>query len=367
MHTASLAILSTLLDETNFLTKMISYKQDDGKYFFKTFHLGLICKECLKKDKPEEMIQCPHDMNKNPPWKSNQKLKRLKEISLQFDNAGRGLRENFGVAASSYRQVLPREHIKSVFDEKAMQSTSLRLDDPTFIVMTVDPNAGGDSETAIVSGYFIPEPHTSTCFTAVVLGVDALNCRDSIGVVLKERMILNHIGAIRQRFGPSKRIIFIPENQTGDFHYRASEIVQNLPGVKVFYQNADKDKPGVTKTQMITSHYVQRADSAFEEKAVAFDKFWFTTTTIKAKSTIPQTRLMADALKDELLRFCINEKGKLTGKINGYTDDKAIAFMMLIYWGNTILTANRDNPYLTYLPEAALLKFFPQQLWRKGI
>jgi hypothetical protein len=34
--------------------------------------------------------------------------------------------------------------------------------------MTIDPNAGGSSETAIISGYFIHEAHNSNCFTGVV-------------------------------------------------------------------------------------------------------------------------------------------------------------------------------------------------------
>ena len=53
-------------------------------------------------------------------------------------------------------------------DTKEIQKKYIkRDDDPSFIVMTIDPGAGA-SETAIISGYFIHEKHNTDCFTAVV-------------------------------------------------------------------------------------------------------------------------------------------------------------------------------------------------------
>jgi hypothetical protein len=110
-----LIALSTPLTEANFFTKMISFKDDDGELFFKTLHIGLVCKNCLNKTSVVEMMGCQHNKHKLPPWKSGDRQERLLMISRTFDpDSARNGRETFGVAGSSYDTVLPQEEIKKV-------------------------------------------------------------------------------------------------------------------------------------------------------------------------------------------------------------------------------------------------------------
>jgi hypothetical protein len=197
-----------------------------------------------------------------------------------------------------------------------------------------------------------------------VVGIDASKCHAS-GHVEQEEMILRHIGELRKRFR-NQPIIIVPENQTGYFETRVSELVVNLPNVRVLHQDG-KEKPGVTKTARITSGYTQCLEDAFNQNAVAFDRRWFTTTIIKKDSPKSQTFLIKNLLKDELLRFCYDEKGKLTGKVNGYTDDKAVAFLMFYYWGRAILNSDIGNPYLPLLPKDAIIKFMTKQSVRQNM
>lgn len=170
MDGSCLIAISTPLTEANFFTKLISFKDpEDGELFFKTLHIGLICKNCLKKTDIVEMSKCPHQLHKLPPWKTGDRQERLRIISEHHDSAARGLRENYGIAQDTYLTVLPRDPIMSVFsDDRIIANKHSKLDNPSFIVMAIDPNAGGDSETAIVSGYFMHERHNTNCFTGVV-------------------------------------------------------------------------------------------------------------------------------------------------------------------------------------------------------
>ena len=109
-----LIAISTPLTEANFFTKLVTFKDSDGQLFFKTLHIGLICKNCLKKTDLVEMVKCPHELHKLPHWKSSELQERLRIISENFDNAARGARENYGVPANSYETVLPHDEIKKV-------------------------------------------------------------------------------------------------------------------------------------------------------------------------------------------------------------------------------------------------------------
>lgn len=108
----ALIAISTPLTEANFFTKLVTFKGPDGEPFFKTLHIGLVCKKCLLKPDLTEMLKCPHEQHKLPPWKSGERQEWLRFITENFDNAARGARENYGIPASSYMGVLPHEEIR---------------------------------------------------------------------------------------------------------------------------------------------------------------------------------------------------------------------------------------------------------------
>jgi hypothetical protein len=77
--------------------------------------------------------------------------------------------------------------------------------------------------------------------------------------------------------------------------------------------------------------------------------------------------LIKTLLKDELLQFCYDEKGKLTGKVNGCTDDKAVANIIFYYWGREILNSDIGNPYLPLLLKDAITKSMTNQSVRQNM
>jgi len=168
---ACLIGISTPLTAANFFTKLVTFKNDDGSLFFKTLHIELICNECRKKKKKDvkEMIQCPHNLHKLPTWRPKERQDRLRIISEHFGDPNMGARELFGEITEDFGNALPTDEIEAVFSEDLkVASQFLTTENPTFILVAIDPNYGGQSETAIVSGYFIVERHNTETFTGVV-------------------------------------------------------------------------------------------------------------------------------------------------------------------------------------------------------
>ena len=174
---------------------------------------------------------------------------------------------------------------------------------------------------------------------------------------------MNHISRLRDRY-KTQRIIVVPENNAGMFGSRIVGIVRNKIGnCEVLHQDGGPN-PGVWKSAPITEGYVSAIQDAFNTGSVKFDEKWWTTTKRPPKigtGSKSETDYIKSALKDELTRFCYDEKGKLTGKINGYNDDKAIAFLMFFYWGRAILSSEPGNKYLHLLPKEAIVKFISKQ------
>lgn len=168
MSDSCLIAITTPLTEANFITKLITFKPDGKELYFKTLHIGLICKKCFENEDLANATHCPHNKHKLPPWKPDERQSRIKTITETFDDSSRNVRENYGMVADSHQGVLPAKLVKQVFSDDfniALKYTN--TEEPGFIIMTIDPGAG-KSETAIISGYFIKEAHNVSIYTAVV-------------------------------------------------------------------------------------------------------------------------------------------------------------------------------------------------------
>ncbi len=258
---------------------------------------------------------------------------------------------------SDKQKVFKTGEIDEVFSkDPAIMSKFTVRHDPSMIIMAVDPNAGGDSETAIVSGYFIHERNNATTFTGVILGIDAERTTDP---VRQQELVVQHIAFLQAKF-PRKKIVVIPENQTGFFHEEVVNWIGDMAGVQVLYQKGER--AGVRKDSVKTRQYVMCLQEVFAQKAFKFDSQWFTLSiplSANINTTLPSDyylNAMKDGLKAELVRFGYDEKKKLTGKVKGsssISDDRAIALMMFFYWGRTILTNVPNNPHIHLIPMEA--------------
>jgi hypothetical protein len=118
---------------------------------------------------------------------------------------------------------------------------------------------------------------------------------------------------------------------TGFTHTR---IAQNFKfaNCRTFHEN-NKEKPGIRKDQTRTKDYVIACNDMLAGGLVKFWKEWFS---VYAGDYPTGREHVADELREEMLRYCYDEHGKLTGKINGAQDDLYIAFGMMCYWAKVI-------------------------------
>lgn len=156
----------------------------------------------------------------------------------------------------------------------------------------------------------------------------------------QERLLNDHICQLRKftHFAWTP-IILIPENQTGYYHTQVAQYASTHPNMRVLHQDGGR-KAGVTKTSMITADYVTNLSYVIKENGIVFDNQWFTNTPKKGtKNGVLQE------LRDQVLRFGYNEKGKLTGKFSGWQDDLCVALMMIFYWSRIVEIPSPTNPY----------------------
>jgi hypothetical protein len=102
-------------------------------------------------------------------------------------------------------------------------------------------------------------------------------------------------------------------------------------------------KPGISKTAVITKEYVITVNDLLSRGMVFFEEDWFTNTPVSKKKGGKEE--VADELRDQLCRYCYDENGKLTGKIQGSQDDLYVGFAMLCYWSLAIETCPAHEKY----------------------
>lgn len=152
MSMASLLAISTPLDQFNPFSKMVQMRDEDGESFFNTIQIGMICDECKKLPTQAEMYACTHCGDRNPPWKSGERQKRLKTIALTVDTAARGLRENAGMITNDYNTVFSPLHVNPLFS-RTNRPIHTTISPPSRIYVVVDPDGGGQSRMSVMSGY----------------------------------------------------------------------------------------------------------------------------------------------------------------------------------------------------------------------
>lgn len=338
MEKAALIAISTPLGPFNYFSKLIQLTEEDGSAFFNVRQLGTICEACLKLPTQAEMLACTHGTNRLPPWKSGERHKRLKRITMVGDTAARGLRENAGIIASDYNTVFDTENVNRLFSLKTRPHYET-IHPPDRIYITADPDGGGLSRMSIASGYVVKSNPVIPDFTLIMTGLDLKHTENHLQ---QKDMLEKHIAHIRgQRIFQNVPIIFIPENQTGFFHTRMEEYILTIPNAKTLYQNGGK-KAGIAKTQFITSDYVICVQNMLAKDMIKWEKTWVT---CSEKFVLNGREGVLNELREELLRYCYDDKNKLTGKIQGMQDDLYIAFAMLCYWSREVERPGSTNLY----------------------
>lgn len=95
------------------------------------------------------MIKCTHNVSAMPPWKNTRRHARY--ARLYQGQEALGLRENAGIVTNDGTPAFPPEAIDMMFNLPRQSIDK----SPDYMFMTVDPNGGGPSKLAVMSGYLI--------------------------------------------------------------------------------------------------------------------------------------------------------------------------------------------------------------------
>lgn len=146
MQNTALFALSSPEGSKNYFSKMLTLKMPDGEPFFQICDCQLICSDCRKLDKDQQIL-CNH-VKQTAPWISTKKRARLN--LLYANDPTTAIKEMSGIVEDDFIPCFPRELIQECFSLPPYHTKVT----PQYIFTTVDPSGGGISQLAICTGYY---------------------------------------------------------------------------------------------------------------------------------------------------------------------------------------------------------------------
>jgi len=143
----ALLALSSPEGNDNYFSRLVNkVDEDTGLGFFKVVDCVLVCEACRKLDR-DEQIKCQH-VKQQAHWLSKNKTNKM--MQLYKDDPATALRELTGIIEDDHSPCFPKEMVARLFDAPPLSTNYI----PKYIFVAVDPNGGGPSQLAIVSGYY---------------------------------------------------------------------------------------------------------------------------------------------------------------------------------------------------------------------
>ena len=147
MEGAALICISTTLGEYNFYSQLTELRDGEGKKIMNVIHIELVCDECKKK---KGVINCPHNAHKTPKWKSGSRRKKIRWMYVGREAMFE--RESLGRSSNDENLAFEPHHVKDFNNREPFKPNP--NSPPKYVYIACDPNAGGPSHMAIVSGFF---------------------------------------------------------------------------------------------------------------------------------------------------------------------------------------------------------------------
>jgi hypothetical protein len=147
MKNTALLALSSPESSENYYSQLLTMKdKTTGLPFFRIVDCFMICEECRKLEK-DEQIKCNH-IKQTAHWLSGRKTDRL--VSLYAADPSTAIRELKGIVDDDFTPCFRKEDIERMFAAPPV----MIVFSPKYVYVSVDPNGGGPSLMAIVSGYY---------------------------------------------------------------------------------------------------------------------------------------------------------------------------------------------------------------------
>ena len=158
--TKLLGISTPSPDEYNFFTRMLTLKRpNSNKHAYGSLTIDLACDECKRK---KRAVDCRHLLGLIPKWKGQKKFEMAAQLYGDLFSSYHA-RESMGLLLSSEDKIFDKDMIGKM-DHRPMWYNKSRECMPTHIFMSVDPNAGGTSQMAIVSMAWVKNTYM-VCFS----------------------------------------------------------------------------------------------------------------------------------------------------------------------------------------------------------
>lgn len=356
------------MDDENWYSRTIQMKENGSNTVFSSKFIN-VCKDCIKKD-PREWNKCTHVKSKiiKPDFKSEEAKNKWDRIYAYNGKLEDTLRENHAIITTNKISAFAGETVEYVFDKKNWMDIEIKsngIKNADYLIMCIDPNRGGNNETAIIIGYKNKINHEiKICWVSRFRSPNMLEL---------SKFVRQNIIDFRNRFLSLKTfpIHIITETDgsydgdivkasVGKGEYKLSDqVIQNLENVYVYSENEKRGrwngKSGILKHGK-TSGYVLRTNVWLMYAKLGIIKEVGTTVMdqgegdIFGSSGVNEEMVGMDngkdnyikgdialnevlnELKTQLLRFSYNPGDNVYSGKNKGNDDIAVVLLMLVYF-----------------------------------
>lgn len=323
-HTSLIGI-STPLEESNFYSQLLVAKKPNGANLFKCLNVKLVCDACREKN----LVTCGH-ATQLPSWKSSARADLVQ--TLMSNNTDMWQREALGVITSKDNSAYDNDSIMRFSDAAnsvVLEACTLQDD---YLYVVTDPNGGGASQFAIMSGFI-----DVITKRLVVVSADAAHVNDDKS---QEVFLNKHLEKIRAntKFSNCTIVLIIERNFGGSvMASRIANILGFFPPMKIVSADVTSNK----RVGVITTELVKERGRSDLQRLFRLDLI----RPVKKQEFMSSDIHITDVLVKQLqnFKFVVTEmpsgkqKVKLSGKGYGTNDDLSICLLLLNFWASYVL------------------------------
>lgn len=308
-----------------------------GDYFFTMVNHSLACGACIERNAAAE---CCHRLFLVPPWKSLMQFHSLGVLMPKRRRAAFAA-EVFGVLQHETNGFLSKKLVEAAAARDRVRALPPRC---RTLWVAIDPPAHSRSEMGMVAAVV-------ESGLIVVVGAATIDATATEASQL-ELVVQRWVESVRRhpflrRDSPIIPIIECNNNDVLAMSLLAA--VKRCPPVfvpftKSRFTKCITDSVGVWTTEDNKVAALTMVHQALMEGrvAVAATVVVAGRGAIEARAPAPTQEEVLKQLFEQILQFTIDERGKVTGKLNADTqDDLGMAFVMAVYWRVAVLHADR--------------------------
>lgn len=319
--TAVVAISTPDEDDNNYYSELMEIKNPEtpGETLFKTIRIGLACEECIQAGAG---ATCVHRQQLIPPWKSNRRQKRLRQMTA---DPHLFMRENMGMITNSTQFMYSAALVNQL-----RQAPRFRVTRPNDVLyLAIDPSGGGTRSDYAMCSLFVENAHH------VIAGLDHSGSANPADV---NNMIYTHVMSLRRhpQFAASTFVIIIEANMSWIETHRVAQLCDRPELQPVMIESRDpsgQGRIGVITDEANKVAYVQNLRFLMQDKQLSYNTDLVGTDIDASTHELEsQLRQFKRAIKvptlPEHARYTVNYSGKGHAK----KDDLALALMIGCYW-----------------------------------